>query len=298
MAAAEMPQATPEERQVAVERRLRQQVASEAAATALRHERSARERAERQAQAGAQAAVREAEAVARRAAEQAMSCADCGAPDAGGLCAVCASTGAASAAVVQAGDVAAAAAWDGEDLDQAVAVAAGAEARLREQLAAVHDQAQAEGALPEVAALMVRMTAETALEEYRAEALAVLACSRQADGEAWQAAETERRSCHRKKPADVAAAAEQAADTARARTAAHLLATRTAEFAAARARRAAEEQAHAAVPTGPAVAGTCGGWDGQGCGAPVTGEFGDLCGRCHAQHITQPSAFVSADPAV
>jgi hypothetical protein len=283
--AAEMPQASPEQRQAEVERRLRQEVASEGASTALRHEHAARERAERQARAAEAAAVREAEAVAWQAAEQAKPCADCGTPDAGGLCTVCVSTRATEEAIARAGDVAAAAAWDGEDLDQAVDVAAGAQARLREQLAAVRGQALAEGALPEVAALMVRMAAETAMDEHRAEALQVLARARQADGEAWQAAEAERRSYH--KLADVAAAAEQAATDARARTAAHLLTVRTAEFAATRARRAAEEQAGASAPAGPAAAGTCGGRSGQACGVPVTGEFGELCGRCHAQQLTQ-----------
>jgi hypothetical protein len=293
--AAEMPQATPAERLAEVERRLRQQVASEAASTALRHEDAARERAERQARAAEAAAVREAEAVARQAAEQTRPCTDCSAANAGGLCAVCASVRATETAIEQTGDIAAAAARDGEDLDQAVDVAAGVQARLREQLAAVRGQAQAEGALPEVAALMVRMAAETALDEYRAEALQVLARSRQADAEAWQAAETERRSC--RKLADVAAAAERAADAARERTAAHLLVTRTTEFAAARARRAADDQAHGGAPFDglapaaaagitPAAAGLCAGWDGSACGVPVTGEFGALCGRCQTQQLT------------
>jgi hypothetical protein len=49
---AEMPQATPDERQAEVERRLRQEVASQAASTALRREHATRERAEQRARAG------------------------------------------------------------------------------------------------------------------------------------------------------------------------------------------------------------------------------------------------------
>ncbi|MFE4517389.1 hypothetical protein ACFRMQ_24705 [Kitasatospora sp. NPDC056783] len=203
--AGELPMLEPEAFRAEVERRLSREVAWRAAEEAVRRERATVERARRE---EAWARQREEQAVAR-AELAARSCAECGVPEAGGLCLICSETRTARQALDSAAEFAAVAAA----LPDTPATAAGRLDKCRAWLEAETEQAEQRWrgqGLPEAAVVwQLRELAEQLAARERALALEGLLDGPQARAEVERVAGIER-TRHRSEP-EVRAAADDAA---------------------------------------------------------------------------------------
>lgn len=227
-----VPRASTAERRAAYEHELHEAFAVQVAETDARHQRAVAER-DRRAEAVAQART---DAQAAQRARRAEPCADCGRPEAAGMCPACGNRKAAERAILDATLAAAAAeaGFEGSHVPEhrhmhVVAVRAAYEEILRAQLDQALSDATARGATHETLSLLARLTVETEAATYRLSALSNLARSGTADREATLASEATMRVAHRY--ADLAAAKKAAArnaERARQRTAQHLLTTRIA----------------------------------------------------------------------
>ncbi|MEU8759550.1 hypothetical protein [Streptomyces sp. NPDC048659] len=201
----ELPALEPEEFRAEVERRLGREVARLAAEEAVRRERATVERARRE---EAWALQREEQAAAQAVAA-ARPCAECGAPEAGGLCLICSQTRTARQALQSAAQFAAVAAG-GADVPGAVAGRLGAcRARLEAETEQAGERWRAEG-LPEAAVVwQLRELADQLVVRERALALGALLDGPQARAEAERVAGIER--ARRRGEPEVLAAADEAA---------------------------------------------------------------------------------------
>lgn len=215
--------ATPEQEREVFEDRLREVVDADAARSEARRREHAAMEAASQAAAAAARARREAEEAARRA----MPCAQCGEPDAGGLCPVCREHRETEKRIGEAVAFVAAGCGDPDDPALTAALAASAETEARTRIQDACARLDASGATDVSIALEGRGMAELIAREYRATALRMLGWGPQAEAEARSAhaAQMRRRHLH---PSIEAAeqAAEQAAEEARGRAAEHLLVQR------------------------------------------------------------------------
>ncbi|WP_327378886.1 hypothetical protein OG393_33790 (plasmid) [Streptomyces sp. NBC_01216] len=195
----------PQESRAEVERRLGQAVARLAAEEAVRRKRAAVERARRE---EVWARHRE-ELMATQAEVAARRCAECGAPEAGGLCLICSETRSTCQALESATRFAAVAAGRA-DVPGAVAGRLGScRARLEAETGQAGERWRTEG-LPEAAVVwQLRELAEQLVASERELALEVLLDSPQARAEAERVAGIER--ARRRGESEVLAAADEAA---------------------------------------------------------------------------------------
>ncbi|MFC8175011.1 hypothetical protein [Streptomyces sp. NPDC057325] len=204
----------------------------------------AREQAERRAaaraEAEAQTAVEQERAAAEAAARQAVACEDCGRARSAGQCEACDHRCQTEALIGEAGLLAAT--WSADPSDQVAVAAVAAEVRtaIEDAIAAswaqfqqITDPAALEAAGPDAVedavAHNAMLTAESAVAEYRHEALVMLGRSEEAQAEARKAYATElSKPWFRAVPDsdDAQRAATEAAATAQTRAAEHLLAAR------------------------------------------------------------------------
>lgn len=226
-----------------IEARMRRHAAVEAADFVARQaearEREAR-RAAFRAETEKQAAVERERAAAEAAVRQAVACADCGRARSAGLCEACDHRRQTEVFIGQAGLLAAT--WSADPTDQVAvaAVVAGVRRAIEDAIAAewaefqrITDPAALKAASPDAAldaaAHNAFLTAESAVAEYRHEALVMLGRSEDAQAEARKAYTTElAKPWFQALPDsdDAQRAATEAAAKAQTRTAEHLLAAR------------------------------------------------------------------------
>ncbi|GAB3127508.1 hypothetical protein GCM10027160_52260 [Streptomyces calidiresistens] len=302
------PATRPAERAKVTEARLRELTTKHAAEAEERNARNAEAAAERRREVEAEVAARRAaaaEAEAARAATAATAaarpCADCGTPEAGGLCPACTTRRQVADVLEEAAILTAAV--PGIDPTTEPAAARQAVVDARQAVADRIDAAVADAAADGVQAALLRQVALWAADAARADAhraaLAAWTASPASAAEARQAAAAAMRDRHASLDA-----ARRAADTV-AREARELAArwlldrTRTALVDLARAGDAGDAGDVDAVvpaprtePAAPAPAG-CPGHDGAGCGTPpLDPEAGPLCGHCTVRSAPRPALGV------
>ncbi|MGW4758467.1 hypothetical protein [Streptomyces chartreusis] len=242
----ELPGLSDGDRRRVLEERLRERAAIEAEDLVRRREQARVQQARRDA-ARAEAAQRaEADRAAVAAADavrQALPCADCGQRRAAGLCERCDHTRQTESLIGEAGLYAAVWSADLADPGSVAAVADQARTAIGDSVAAawqefleITDVAALE-ANPEAAqdaySFAALQTAQQAVQEHEATALAMLGRTEEAEAEARRAHKTEQGRHwfqHNPNGADAIAAATRAADTARERVAEYLLTTRLAQL--------------------------------------------------------------------
>ncbi|MFB7936937.1 hypothetical protein [Streptomyces sp. NPDC056049] len=224
-----------------IEARMRRHAEAEAVDLVARQA-EARERAERRAaaraEAEAQAAIERERAAAEVAARQAVACEDCGRARSAGLCEACDHRRQTEVLIGEAGLLAAT--WSADPSDPVAVASVAAEVRtaIEDAIAAswaqfqqITDPIALEAAGPDAvedaAAHNALVVAESAIGEYRHEALVMLGRSTEAQAEARKAYTTElAKPWHQALPDsdDAQRAATEAAAKAQTRTAEHLLA--------------------------------------------------------------------------
>ncbi|MFF5491540.1 hypothetical protein [Streptomyces virginiae] len=229
-------------RRRAIEGRMREHAAAEAADYVRRREEAQVKQAQRMAalaEAEARAAAEQELGAAEATARQVLPCEDCGRAQAAGLCEACDHVRQTETLIGEAGLIAAAWSADLNDpsdvadgtaevrttIDHGIATTWHEFLQITDQVALEADSEAAE----EAYAFAALQTAQQAVLEYRRCALAMLGRTEEAEAEARQAYATERgRRWYQANPdgADAIAAAERAAQKARTRTAEHLLAVR------------------------------------------------------------------------
>ncbi|GGU11127.1 hypothetical protein [Streptomyces lateritius] len=239
----ELPGLEQDARYREIETRMRRHAEAEAADLVARQA-EARERAEQRAaaraEAEAQAAIERERAAAEAAARQAVACEDCGRERSARLCEACDHRRQTEALIGEAGLLAAT--WSADLADQVAVAAVAAEVRtaIEDAIAAswaqfqeITDPADLAAAGPDavedVAAHNAFLVAESAVGEYRHEALVMLGRSEDARAAARKAYATElAKPWHQALPDsdDAQRAATEAAAQAQTRTAEHLLAVR------------------------------------------------------------------------
>jgi hypothetical protein len=225
--AADLPGAGTAELRAAYEQRLREHTVLEAERTRLRHARAVVEVEERRAVA---AQRREREVAAERA-RRSAPCAECGLPDAAGLCPPCSYARRTDLLVQEAVDLAVAVRADLDDAEQVARLTARCEADTRTLIAEV---CRRRGGDEVWVAYAAQEVAEQVCDERRAAALRRLAGS----GEAVAEADAAYEAALRQRPRAFQAA-EAAADDACRRTAGYLLRSRLGQLQVVRARVAA-----------------------------------------------------------
>ncbi|WP_239146367.1 hypothetical protein [Streptomyces sp. SID10815] len=233
--AADLPGAGASELRAACERRLREHTVLEAERTRLRHARAVVEVARRL----AAATQRREREVAAEQARRSTPCAECGLPDAAGLCPPCSYSRRTDLLVQEAVDLAVAVRADLNDVQQVAQLTARCEADTRTLIAEVCRRRGGDEVLVAYAAQEV---AERVRDERRAAALRRLAESEEAMAEADAAYEA----ALRRRPRAVRAA-EAAADDACRRAAGYLLRSRLGQLQVVRARAAAGRAHHEAA---------------------------------------------------
>ncbi|MEV7129705.1 hypothetical protein [Streptomyces sp. NPDC093260] len=233
--AADLSGAGAAELRAACERRLREHTVLEAERTRLRHARAVVEVARRRA---AAAQRREREVAAERA-RRSAPCAECGLPDAAGLCPPCSYARRTNLLVQEAVDLAVAVRADLNDVQQVAQLTARCEADTRTLIAEVCRRRGGDEVLVAYAAQEV---AERVRDERRAAALRRLAESEEAMAEADAVYEAALRRCPR-----AVRGAEAAADDACRRAAGYLLRSRLGQLQVVRARAAAGRAHHEAA---------------------------------------------------
>ncbi|MFF5638242.1 hypothetical protein [Streptomyces sp. NPDC012825] len=239
----ELPGLETDARYREIEARLRRHAEAEAADLVARQaearDREAR-RAAFRAEAEAQALVERERVAAEAAARQVVACADCGRERSAGLCEACGHRRQTQALIAEAGLLAAI--WSADPADQNVVAAVAAEVRTAietgiasgwAEFLQITDPAALEAAGPDAArdaaAHNAFLVAESAVAQYRHEALVMLGRSEDAQAEARKAYATElAKPWFRALPDsdDALRAATEAAVQAQTRTAEHLLAVR------------------------------------------------------------------------
>ncbi|NED20622.1 hypothetical protein G3I31_21460 [Streptomyces sp. SID9913] len=231
----EMPGAAAQEVRTEVEKRLHAAVMSEAAAQAVRRERQLAERQARE----RVIAQRRTEFAAAEEARCAAPCADCGMPDAAGLCPVCTWRQAAERALAEAVDLAVMARVDLTDpavvAEATARCAADTQALLEQQL----DRLRAEGAEEVALGFAAREIAEKIRDQRRESLHGRLMRSTETQAEADRAYATELRAHRHPGRALAEAAAERAADEALLRAVEVLRAERVRQLQAVRGERPA-----------------------------------------------------------
>lgn len=239
----ELPGLETDARYREIEARMRRHAEAEAADFVSRQA-EARERAERRAaaraKAEAQAAIERERAAAEAAARQAVACEDCGRERSAGLCDACDHRRQTEVLIGEAGLLAAT--WSADPTDQVAVAAVAVEVRaaIEDAIAAswaqfqeITDPVTLEAAGPDAvedaAAHNAFVVAESAVGEYRHEALVMLGRGEEAQAEASKAYTTElAKPWFQALPDsdDAQRAATEAAAKAQTRTAEHLLAVR------------------------------------------------------------------------
>ncbi|MFK3734688.1 hypothetical protein ACI2LJ_30990 [Streptomyces sp. NPDC088090] len=236
----EMPGLGELERRQAIEARLREHVALEAADYVRRREQAQAEEARRVSARARAAACEAAERERQEAAmadRQLLPCADCGRARSAGLCEACGYRRQTEPLIVEAGWVEATWSADLNNPADVAAVAATVRVEIEREVAAAHAQylreleqqplqSGEEDATASVLAFGALYTVQQSVEQYRRRALAMLGRTEEAEAEARRAYAAEQgRHWHRHNPsgADAVAASSQAADAARSRVAEHLL---------------------------------------------------------------------------
>jgi hypothetical protein len=233
--AADLPGADAAKLRAACERRLREHTVLEAERTRLRHARAV---VEVEARRAAAAQRREREAAAERA-RRAAPCAECGLPDAAGLCPPCSYARRTELLVQEAVDLAVAVRADLDDVEQVAQLTARCEADTRTLIA---EACQRRSGDETWAAYAAQEVAEQVRDERRATALRRLAGSEEAVAEADAAYEA----ALRRRPRALQAA-EAAAEDACRRTVGYLLRSRLGQLQVVRARAAAGRTHHRAA---------------------------------------------------
>ena len=223
----ELPGIGAAERRQVLEERLREHTAAEAERTRLRHARAVAEVEGRR----AAAAQRRERAVAAERARQAAPCAECGLPDAAGLCPPCSYVRRTNLLVQEAVDLAVVVRADLDDVEQVVQLTARCEADTR---TLITEACRRRGGDEAWAAYAAQEVAEQVRDERRAAALRRLTGSEEAVAEADAVYKAELRQRPR-----ALQAAEAAADDACRRTAGYLLRSRLGHLQVVRARVAA-----------------------------------------------------------
>ncbi|MET9646236.1 hypothetical protein [Streptomyces syringium] len=237
--AADMPQATAEQRRAACEQRLRARLAEDAAREAVARERADTERAARR----AAAAQARGQAASDQLHRRMTHCEGCGVQGAPEECVGCAAHQAAEAAVEETVVTVLAASYGSTGEDH---VAGQVEAAVKGELQRVCERARADGASDESLRALARLTAETTTAEYRRSALELLARSAEAETEAHQVYAAWMRGGRGYATRQAAhAAAVKAAEEARARVARQLFSDRLTVVRAWRSRAA---QRHVPAP--------------------------------------------------
>lgn len=238
----ELPGLSDGERRRVLEERMREHAAAEAEDLVRRREQARVQQARRdtaRAAAAQRAETERAAAAAVDAARQALPCEDCGQPQAASLCERCDHRRQTETLIGEAGLFAAVWSADLADPGSVAAVADQARTAIGDSVAAawqeflqITDVAAME-ANPEAAqdayAFAALQTAQQAVQEHEATALAMLGRTEEAEAEARRAYKTEQGRHwfqHNPNGADAIAAATRAADTARERVAEYLLTTR------------------------------------------------------------------------
>ncbi|WP_454395099.1 hypothetical protein [Streptomyces sp. JNUCC 63] len=231
----EMPGAAAQEVKAEVEKRLHAAVLSEAAAQTARRERQLAERQARQ----RVIAQRRAEFHAAEEARCAAPCADCGMPDAAGLCPACTWRQATERAVAEAVDLAVMSRVDLEDPAAVAEATARCTADTRALLAQQLDRLRAEGAEEVAVGFAAREIAEKIRDQRRESLYGHLMRSAEAQAEADLAYATELQAHRHPSRALAQAAAERAADEALLRAVEVLRAERVRQLHAVRGERPA-----------------------------------------------------------
>ncbi|QKZ18625.1 hypothetical protein [Streptomyces chartreusis] len=238
----ELPGLSDGDRRRVLEERLRERAAIEAEDLVWRREQARVQQARRDAARAAALERAEADRAAAAAADavrEALPCEDCGQPQAAGLCERCDHTRQTESLIGEAGLYAAVWSADLADPGSVAAVADRARTAIGDSVAAawqeflqITDVAALE-ANPEAAqdayAFAALQTAQQAVQEHQATALAMLGRTEEAEAEARRAYKTEQGRHwfqHNPNGADAIAAATRAADTARERVAEYLFTTR------------------------------------------------------------------------
>ncbi|MEU9485896.1 hypothetical protein AB0D83_19910 [Streptomyces decoyicus] len=290
---AQLPDATTEQQRAAFEDQLRAVVDADTA----RLEERRRERAAKDAAVAAKAAAARARQEADEVARRAMPCAQCGEPEAGGLCGTCWGWEETEKLLTDAKTLVAAGCGEPDDPELTQALADMAEHQAHARIQDACDKADAAGASATMIALAAKVKAQDIVDEYRTTALRTLGREIQVEAEARNAhaAQMRRRHLH---PSieDAEQAATQAAEEARRRTAEHLLTQRSNAWRTAHTPAPAEPacddqptvyeagaaQARAAVTPAQRPQGA---WTCTDCGLTLIGRppAGCRCAACEGQ---------------
>ncbi len=253
---AALPDAPPETRRAAYGQRLRQFAAEQLAAEQERREQAAAERQVREQEA---ARLREQTAAAE-AGRRAWPCSGCGRAEVAGWCTRCEQQRACRQAV-EAAAVTAAAAW--AVLDDPADVDAIVEHTAAEVCAAVEQQqsaAREQGAVPETLAVLAKLVAQSAADDWKRAAVERLQNTEESVREGERAYAAAMRNAHLRRSRDTAfQEAHTAAAGARRRVAEHLLNKRVGAVLQTQGRvRMADAAAHVAdgTPVVPCAAGS------------------------------------------